>query len=63
MTVPWAAAFMAGTKAGHIGKHEGKPIDKAQLKRLLAKGVKPHQSQLPDPPTLHSKLESHLLYE
>jgi hypothetical protein len=41
-TVPWAAAFMAGTEAGHIGKHEGKPIDKAQLKRLLAKGVKPH---------------------
>jgi hypothetical protein len=63
MTVPWAAAFMAGTEAGHIGKHEGKPIDKAQLKRLLAKGVKPHRSQLPDPPTSHSKLESHPLYE
>jgi len=28
-TVPWAAAFMAGTHAGHIGQHEGKPIDKA----------------------------------
>jgi hypothetical protein len=33
---------MAGTEAGHIGKHEGKLIDKAQLKRLLAKGVKPY---------------------
>jgi hypothetical protein len=28
-TIPWAAAFMAGTEAGHIGQHEGKPIDKA----------------------------------
>ena len=29
MTVPWAAAFMAGTEAGHFGQHEGKPINKA----------------------------------
>jgi hypothetical protein len=54
---------MAGTKAGHIGKHKGKPIDKAQLKRLLAKGVNPHRNQLPDPPTSHSKLEDHPLYK
>jgi hypothetical protein len=62
-TVPWAAAFMAGTEARHIGKHKGKPINKAQLKRLLAKGVKPHQSQLPDLPTSQSKLEDHPLHE
>ncbi|KAF7446662.1 hypothetical protein A1F94_012169 [Pyrenophora tritici-repentis] len=37
-TVPWAAAFMAGLKAGTIGTHNGSPIDKAQLHRLLAKG-------------------------
>ncbi|KNG44754.1 hypothetical protein TW65_08419 [Stemphylium lycopersici] len=63
MTVPWAAAFMAGTEAGHIGQHEGKPIDKAQLKRLMAKGIKPHRNQLPSLPTAHSKLEEHPLYE
>jgi len=63
MTVPWAAAFMAGTEAGHIGQYEGKPIDKAQLKRLIAKGIKPHRNQLPSLPTAHSKLEEHPLYE
>jgi hypothetical protein len=63
MTVPWAAAFLAGTEAGHIGQHEGKPIDKAQLKRLMAKGIKPHRNQLPPLPTAHSKLEEHSLYE
>ena len=62
-TVPWAAAFMAGTHAGHIGQHEGKPIDKAQLRRLVAKGIKPHRNQLPPLPTAHSKLEEHPLYE
>jgi hypothetical protein len=62
-TVPWAAAFMAGTHAGHIGHHEGIPIDKAQLKRLMAKGIKPHRNQLPPLPTAHSKLEEHPLYE
>ncbi|KAG6233840.1 hypothetical protein E4U26_000389 [Claviceps purpurea] len=35
-TVPWSAAFMAGTQAGNIGKHQGGVIDKAKLKRLLA---------------------------
>ena len=54
---------MAGTHAGHIGYHEGKPIDKAQLKRLIAKGIKPHRNQLPPLPTAHSKLEEHPLYE
>jgi hypothetical protein len=62
-TIPWAAAFMAGTEAGHIGQHEGKPIDKAQLRRLLARGIKPHRNQLPPLPTAHLKLEEHPLYE
>ncbi|KAI1685795.1 DDE-3 multi-domain protein [Pyrenophora tritici-repentis] len=44
MTSPWAAAFMAGTESGHIGQHEGKSIDKAQVKRLLSKGIKPHRT-------------------
>ncbi|KAH5706327.1 RNA-directed DNA polymerase [Parastagonospora nodorum] len=63
MTCPWAAAFMAGTESGHIGKHEGKPIDKAQVKRLLSKGIKPHRNQLPPLPSAQSKLEDHPLYE
>ncbi|KAF7566661.1 hypothetical protein PtrM4_149810 [Pyrenophora tritici-repentis] len=63
MTNPWAAAFMAGTESGHIGQHEGKPIDKAQVKRLLSKGIKPHRNQLPPLPTAYSKLEDHPLYE
>jgi hypothetical protein len=54
---------MAGTEAGHISQHEGKPIDKAQLKRLLAKEIKPHRNQLPPLPTAHSKLEEHPLYK
>ncbi|KAF7573874.1 hypothetical protein PtrM4_036480 [Pyrenophora tritici-repentis] len=63
MTNPWAAAFMAGTESGHIGQHEGKPIDKAQVKRLLSKGIKPRRNQLPPLPTAYSKLEDHPLYE
>jgi hypothetical protein len=62
-TVPWAAAFMAGADAGHVGQYEGKPIDKAQVKRMLAKGIKPHRNQLPPLPSTHSKLEDHPLYE
>ena len=62
-TVPWAAAFMAGTEAGSLGEHSGGKIDKAQLKRLLAKGVKIHQSQLPDPPTARSNLDTHPMGE
>ncbi|KAF7566019.1 hypothetical protein PtrM4_054530 [Pyrenophora tritici-repentis] len=52
-----------GTESGHIGQHEGKPIDKAQVKRLLSKGIKPHRNQLPPLPTAYSKLEDHPLYE
>ncbi|KAF7573323.1 hypothetical protein PtrM4_082280 [Pyrenophora tritici-repentis] len=63
MTSPWAAAFMAGTESGHIGQHEGKSIDKAQVKRLLSKGIKPHRNQLPPLPTAYSKLEDHPLYD
>ena len=60
-TVAWEAAFMAGTQAGHVGTYRGKIIDKAQMKRLLAKGIKPHQSQLPPPPSFHNELETHPL--
>ncbi|KAL6152339.1 hypothetical protein ACJQWK_04811 [Exserohilum turcicum] len=62
-TVPWAAAFMAGTEAGNIGDHNGSAIDKAQLRRLLAKGVKIYQSQLPEPPTARSNLDEHPMGE
>lgn len=62
-TVPWAAAFMAGTEAGTVGTHNGAPIDKAQLHRMLAKGIKIHQSQLPDPPTARSDLDQHPMGE
>ena len=62
-TVPWAAAFMAGTEAGSIGDYNGNAIDKAQLRRLLAKGVKIHQSQLPEPPTARSNLDEHPMGE
>jgi hypothetical protein len=61
--MPWAAAFMAGAEAGHLGQHEGKPIDKAQLKRIMAKGIKPHRNELPSLPTAYSKLEEHPLHE
>jgi hypothetical protein len=62
-TIPWAASFIAGTEAGTVGQHENKPIDKAQLKRLLLKGVKPHRNQLPPVPTAYSRLEEHPLFE
>lgn len=62
-TVPWAAAFMAGTQAGHVGRYQGQGIDKAQLKRMLQKGLKIHRSQLPPVPTCRTKLEDHPLYE
>jgi hypothetical protein len=62
-TVPWAAAFMAGTQAGTVGVHEGTVVDKAQVKRLLAKGIKIHQSQLPPPPKHRGRLEDHPLGE
>ncbi|KAG6240118.1 hypothetical protein E4U25_008408 [Claviceps purpurea] len=38
-TVPWAAAFMAGTQAGNVGQFEGDGVDKAQKKKLLATGI------------------------
>jgi len=60
-TIPWQAAFMAGIQAGNIGIYQGKSIDKAQLKRLIARGTAPHQSQLPPPPSFHKEIESHPL--
>lgn len=62
-TIPWAAAFMAGTQAGRVGKYRGEDIDKAKMKRMLAKGLKPHRSQLPPLPTCRTKLEEHPMGE
>jgi hypothetical protein len=60
-TVPWKAAFMAGTQAGYIGTHEGRPVDKAQMKRMLAQGLRPHLNQLPPPPSTQRQVEGHPL--
>ena len=54
---------MAGIEAGSIRDHHGSVIDKAQLRRLLAKGVKIHQSQLPEPPSARSNLDQHPMGE
>lgn len=62
-TVPWAAAFIAGTQAGCVGKYRGEAVDKAKMMRMLAKGLKPHQSQLPPLPTCRTKLEDHPMGE
>lgn len=62
-TIPWAAAFMAGTEAGNAGKYKGDPIDKARMKRLLAKGVPIHRSELPPLPTIHTNLDEHPMGE
>jgi hypothetical protein len=35
---------MAGTQAGNIGIYQNKIIDKAQLKRLMAKGTALYES-------------------
>lgn len=63
ITVPWAAAFMAGTQAGYVGEYRGEVIDKAKMRRMLAKGLKPHRSQLPPLPTCRTKLEDHPMGE
>ncbi|KAI1508876.1 gag-pre-integrs multi-domain protein [Pyrenophora tritici-repentis] len=53
-TAPWAAAFMAGTQAGKVGEYRGVAMDKAAIVRMLAKGLKPHRSQLLDSATINS---------
>jgi hypothetical protein len=58
-TTPWAAAFMAGTQAGRVGKYQGKHLDKAQIRRLLTKGIKPHRNELPPLPTVSTRLDNH----
>lgn len=58
-TVPWIAAFLAGTKAAPIGKMENQIYDKAKLERLLRQGVKVHRSQLPPPPKDHRMIRDH----
>lgn len=62
-TIPWKAAFMAGTQAGVVGIHNGKQIDKAKIQRLLAQGVKLHLRELPDLPTSFSRLKDHPMAE
>ena len=62
-TVPWAAAFIAGTQGGNVGKYRGEIMDKAKMKRMLAKGLKLHQSQLPPLPTCRTKLKTHPMGE
>ena len=62
-SIPWRAAFMAGAQGGAVGTYQGKVIDKAKLRRMIAKAERPHLSQLPPPPNSHSQLENHILCE
>ncbi|KAI1507250.1 polyprotein [Pyrenophora tritici-repentis] len=54
---------MAGTQAGKVGEYRGVAMDKAAIVRMLAKGLKPHRSQLPPLPTCRTKLEDHPMGE
>jgi hypothetical protein len=58
-TVPWRAAFMAGTQAAPISTKDGKPFDKAKLHRMLAQGVKVCLKDLPKLPTSFGDLQNH----
>lgn len=60
---PWAAAFMAGTKAGNVQRMNGKILDSAQLERMLRTGKLPHRSELPPAPTSNGLKEDHPLYD
>ena len=62
-TDPWAAAFMAGMKAGHIQKIDGRVLDSAKLERMLRAGKLPHRSELPPVPTSIGLRKDHPLYE
>lgn len=55
--------ILAGTKAAPIGRYKRKTVDKAQLQRMLSKGIKLHQSQLPPPPKAFSDLTAHPLHD
>ncbi|KAF7567716.1 hypothetical protein PtrM4_143070 [Pyrenophora tritici-repentis] len=59
---PWAAAFMAGTKAGNVQNLAGERLDKAKLERIMRNGKKPHRSQLPPPPQANGLREDHELF-
>jgi hypothetical protein len=52
---------MAGTQAGTVGTYAEEALDKAQLTRVLAKGLKLHLSQLPPLLTMHTNLEAYPL--
>jgi hypothetical protein len=57
-TIPWKAAFMAGTQAGVVGTYNNKAIDKAELQRRLATGIKVHRKDLPELPTSFTRLDN-----
>lgn len=58
----WAAAFMAGTKAGKVRNLAGERLDKAKLERMMRNGKKPHRSQLPPAPQANGLREDHELF-
>ncbi|KAL5371001.1 hypothetical protein DPSP01_014546 [Paraphaeosphaeria sporulosa] len=45
--------------AGRVGNYQGKHLDKAQIRRLLTKGIKPHRNELPPLPTVGTRLDDH----
>lgn len=63
VAIIWQAAFVAGTLGGDVGKHDGKPIDKANLQRKLAKGECVVRSQLPKLPRSHREVLDYELKE
>jgi hypothetical protein len=55
----WQSAFCASRLSAPIGTIARKLVDKAQLHRLLQKGIKPKRSKLPPVPKWHSELALH----
>jgi len=55
----WQAAFCAGWLSVSIGQIKGKIVDKAQVQRLMEKGIRIKRSMLPPAPKWHHELKSH----
>ena len=55
----WQAAFCAGRLSVPIGQIKGKIVDKAQVQRLMEKGIRIKRSMLPPAPKWHHELKSH----
>ena len=55
----WQAAFSAGRLSAPIGQIKGKIVDKAQVQRLLERGIRIKRSDLPPPPKRRHELKSH----